>query len=120
MAAGSMTREAALLLFSSVRANVSTIYRISFARTQGRIETEKRRAIGADNFADIAHFEVDVWVILRRLIADALELVATNADHWRPDFVMKLRITFHKLAPVPSRQVFTMLARETEPWVQFG
>ena len=115
-----MTREAALLLFSSVRANVSTIYRISFARTQGRIETEKRRAIGADNFADIAHFEVDVWVILRRLIADALELVATNADHWRPDFVMKLRITFHKLAPVPSRQVFTMLARETEPWVQFG
>jgi hypothetical protein len=38
--AGSMTREAALLLFSSVRANVSTIYRISFARTQGRIETE--------------------------------------------------------------------------------
>jgi hypothetical protein len=39
-ATGSMTREAALLLFSSVRANVSTIYRISFARTQGRIETE--------------------------------------------------------------------------------
>ena len=38
--AGSMTREAALLLFSSVRANVSTIYRISFACTQGRIETE--------------------------------------------------------------------------------
>jgi hypothetical protein len=37
---GQMTREAALLLFSSVRANVSTIYRISFARTQGRIETE--------------------------------------------------------------------------------
>jgi hypothetical protein len=30
----------ALLLFNSVRANVSTIYRISFARTQGRIETE--------------------------------------------------------------------------------
>ena len=37
---GSMTGEAALLLFNSVRANVSTIYRISFARTQGRIETE--------------------------------------------------------------------------------
>jgi|HubBroStandDraft_6_1064221.scaffolds.fasta_scaffold13215_1 hypothetical protein len=33
-------KEAALLLFSSARANVSTIYRISFARTQGRIETE--------------------------------------------------------------------------------
>jgi len=39
-AAGSMTREAALRPFNSVRANVSTIYRISFACTQGRIETE--------------------------------------------------------------------------------
>jgi hypothetical protein len=39
-AAGSMTRETELLLFNSVRANVSTIYRISFACTQGRIETE--------------------------------------------------------------------------------
>ena len=39
-AAGSMTREAALLLFNSVRANVSTIHRISFACTQGRIEME--------------------------------------------------------------------------------
>ena len=39
-AAGSMTREAALLLFKSVRANVNTIYRIGFACTQGRIETE--------------------------------------------------------------------------------
>ena len=38
--AAGMTREAALLLFNSVRANVSTIYRISFACTQGRIETE--------------------------------------------------------------------------------
>jgi len=38
--AGSMTSEAALLLFNSVRANVSTIYRISFACTQGWIETE--------------------------------------------------------------------------------
>ena len=28
---------------------------------------------------------------------DALELVATNADHWHPDFVMKLWITFHHL-----------------------
>ena len=34
-------------------------------------------------------------MILRRLIPDALELVATNADHWGPDFVMKLWITFH-------------------------
>jgi len=39
-AAGSMTREAALRPFNSVRANVNTIYRISFACTQGWIETE--------------------------------------------------------------------------------
>jgi hypothetical protein len=57
-----------------------------------------------------------VWVILRRLIPDALELVATNADHWHPDFVMKLWKAFHpRLASVPNRQEFIMLARETEP-----
>jgi hypothetical protein len=41
-AAAVMTREAGcwLLVFNSVRANVSTTYRISFACTQGRIETE--------------------------------------------------------------------------------
>ena len=39
-AAGSMTRETALLLFNSVCANVSTIDRISFACTQGRIDRE--------------------------------------------------------------------------------
>jgi hypothetical protein len=38
--AGNMTRETALLLFNSVRANVSTICRIGFACTQGRIKTE--------------------------------------------------------------------------------
>jgi hypothetical protein len=55
-----------------------------------------------------------VWVILRRLIPYALELVATNADHWHPDFVMKLWITFHpQVATVPSQQVFIMLAQET-------
>ena len=72
--------------------------------------------LGADDLTGITHIEVDVWVILRRLIPDALELVATNADYWHPDFVMKLWITFHPaLAPVPSRQVFIMLAQETEP-----
>ena len=37
---GQHDKRSALLLFNSVRANVSTIYRISFACTQGRIETE--------------------------------------------------------------------------------
>src|SRR5271168_3912707 len=41
-----------------------------------------------------------MWVILRRFVADALELVTTNAHDWRPDFILKLRITFHPpLAP---------------------
>jgi hypothetical protein len=57
-----------------------------------------------------------VWVILRRLIPEALELVTTNADHWHPDFVMKLWITFHpQLASAPSQQVFIVPAKETEP-----
>ena len=48
-----------------------------------------------------------MWVILWRLIPDALELVATNADHWHPDFVMKLWKAFHpRLASVPNRQEF--------------
>jgi hypothetical protein len=37
---GQHDKRTALLLFNSVRANVSTIHRISFACTQGRIETE--------------------------------------------------------------------------------
>jgi len=40
LAAGSVTREAALLPFNSVRVTVSTICRISFVRAQARIETE--------------------------------------------------------------------------------
>jgi hypothetical protein len=39
--------------------------------------------------------EVDVRVILRRFIANALELSAANAHDRRPDFIVKLRITFH-------------------------
>ena len=36
-----------------------------------------------------------MWVILRRLIPNALELTAANAHDRHPDFIMKLRITFH-------------------------
>jgi hypothetical protein len=40
---------------------------------------------------------------LRRLIPNALELAAANAHDRRPDFIMKLRITFHlQLATRPS------------------
>jgi hypothetical protein len=90
-----MTGEAALLLFNSVHVTVSTICRISFVCAQARIETEKRRAIGADDLIGIAHIEVDVWVILRRFIPNALELAAANAHDGHPDFIMKLGITFH-------------------------
>ena len=34
-------------------------------------------------------------MILRRVIPNALELAATNAHDRHPDFIMKLRITFH-------------------------
>ncbi len=89
-----MTRKAALLLFNSVHV-VSAIRRISFVRAQARIETEQRRAVGADDLTGIADIEVNVWVILRRFIPNALELAAANAHDRRPDFIMKLRITFH-------------------------
>jgi hypothetical protein len=36
-----------------------------------------------------------VWVILRRLIPNALELAAANPHDRYPDFIMKLRIAFH-------------------------
>ena len=62
---------------------------------QTLIETEERRAIGANDLAGITHIEVDMWVILRRLIPNALELTAANAHDRHPDFIMKLRISFH-------------------------
>jgi hypothetical protein len=50
-----------------------------------------------------------VWVILRRLIPDALELVATNAHDGCPDFILKLRITFHPpLAPALGLGAFLL------------
>src|SRR5258708_29014016 len=53
------------------------------------------RAIGADDLTGIAHLEVDVWVILRWFIPNALELAAANAHDRHPDFIVKRRITFH-------------------------
>jgi len=48
-----------------------------------------------------------VWVILRWLIPNALELAAANAHYWHSDFVMKPQITFHlQLTPAPGQQVF--------------
>ena len=49
----------------------------------------------AIDLVGIAHIEVDVWVILRRLIPNALELAAANPHDRYPDFIMKLRIAFH-------------------------
>jgi hypothetical protein len=39
--------------------------------------------------------QADVWVILRRLVSNTLELAAANAHHRHPAFIMKLRMTFH-------------------------
>jgi hypothetical protein len=49
----------------------------------------------ADDLTGIAYLEVDVWVILRRFIPNALELAAANAHDRHPDFIMKPRITVH-------------------------
>jgi hypothetical protein len=38
-----------------------------------------------------------MWMILRRLIPNALELAAANAHDRHPDFIMKLWITVHVL-----------------------
>jgi len=51
--------------------------------------------VRTDDLTGIAHLEVDVWVILRRFIPNALELAAANAHDRHPDFIMKRRITFH-------------------------
>jgi len=53
------------------------------------------RKIGADDLTDVAHIEVDVRVILRRLSPNALELAAADADDRHPNFIVKLRITLH-------------------------
>ena len=58
-------------------------------RLKGRAED------GADDLTGIADLEVDVWVVLRWFIPNALELAAANAHDRHPDFIMKLRITFH-------------------------
>ena len=44
-------------------------------------------------------------MILRRFIPNALELAAANAHDRHPDFIMKLRITFHlqRAAKAPDR-----------------
>src|SRR6266545_7055008 len=64
------------------------------------------RAIGAADLTGIAHIEVDMWVILRRLIPNALELAAANAHDRHPDFIIKLRITFH-----PQRAAYRRFPR---------
>ena len=90
-----MTKQAALPLSNSVHVNVGTICRIGLVCAQARIEKEQRRAIGTDDLTGIAHIEVDVWMILRRFVPNALELAAANAHDRHPGFIMKLRITFH-------------------------
>ncbi len=48
-----------------------------------------------------------MWVILRWLIPNALELAAANAHYLHSDFVMKSLITFHlQLTLAPGQQVF--------------
>jgi hypothetical protein len=64
-----------------------------------------------------------VRVILRRFIANALKLAATNAHDWHPDFVMKLRTTSHlHLTPALGQQVFLLALqhRDQTDFLKFG
>ncbi len=57
-----------------------------------------------------------MWVILRRFIPNACELSGANAHDWHPDFVMKLRITFHlQLALALGPQVFLLALQHRDP-----
>ena len=57
-----------------------------------------------------------MWVILRRFIPNACELSGANAHDWHPDFILKLRITFHpQLALALGPQVFLLALQHRDP-----
>ena len=57
-----------------------------------------------------------MWVILRRFIPNASELSGANAHDWHPDFILKLRITFHpQLALALGPQVFLLALQHRDP-----
>jgi hypothetical protein len=57
-----------------------------------------------------------VWMILRRFIPNACELSGANAHDWHPDFILKLRITFHpQLALALGPQVFLLALQHRDP-----
>ncbi len=57
-----------------------------------------------------------MWVILRRFIPNACELSGANAHNWHPDFILKLRITFHpQLALALGPQVFLLALQHRDP-----
>jgi hypothetical protein len=62
---------------------------ISLGGIQPGIEAEQRRAIGAH--ARRLHREVDVWMIMRRQHADAVEFVNADANLWRHKLVVKFK-----------------------------
>ena len=62
---------------------------ISLGGVQPVIEAEQGRAIGAH--ARRLDREVDVWMIMRRQHADAVEFVDADANLWRRKLVVKFK-----------------------------
>jgi len=57
-----------------------------------------------------------VWVIFWWLVADALELAATNTHNWHPDFILKLWITLPPtLAPALGLGILLALQHRDRP-----
>ena len=76
-------------------AKAPTRVSLVWKESQGQQMTAWGTPAGAHDLNGIAHIEVDVWMILRRSVSNALELAATNAHDRHPNFIVKLRITFH-------------------------
>lgn len=67
-----------------------TVRRVGIGRCQSRIEAEPRRAVGTKDRVRLAHIDVDVRVVLRWGLPDALEFPHPDADFRNPVVVPEL------------------------------
>ena len=69
-----------------------TVRRFGIERCQSRIEAETRPAVGTEDRVRFAHVDVDVRVVLRRRLPDALEFPHPDADFADAAVVPELEI----------------------------
>ena len=67
-----------------------TVRRVGVERCQSRIEAEPRPAVGTEDRVRLAHIDVDVRVVLRWGLPDALEFPHSDADFWDAAVVPEL------------------------------